>query len=160
MVRKNLTIWVGFRKSYVIVRVGHGKSLRPLTRWVGGLKKGPKHACVIFEWKLQFEMKRTKLYWKMLLVKSSENNFIFYLHFSWLCVSWKLQSLFENIRAGFPRRCQNSLYDAFWGMIFFSTNAPVERLNFVFIFTLSGTIFGTSFKTISETIWRQFQKQV
>ena len=44
--------WVGFRKSYVIVRVGHGKSLLPLTRWVGGLKKGPKHACVIFEWSL------------------------------------------------------------------------------------------------------------
>ena len=32
--------WVGFRKSYVIVRVGHAKCLCPITRWVGGVKKG------------------------------------------------------------------------------------------------------------------------
>ena len=44
--------WVGFRKSYVIFRVGHGKCLRPITRWVGGVKKGQKHAYVIFEWSL------------------------------------------------------------------------------------------------------------
>ena len=42
--------WVGFQKSYVIFRVGHGKCLRMLTRWVGGEKKGQKHAYVIFEW--------------------------------------------------------------------------------------------------------------
>ena len=42
--------WVGFQKSYVIFRVGHVKCLRLLTRWVGGVKKGPKHAYVIFEW--------------------------------------------------------------------------------------------------------------
>ena len=44
--------WVGFRKSYVIYRLGHGKCLRPITRWVGGVKKGQKHAYVIFEWSL------------------------------------------------------------------------------------------------------------
>ena len=44
--------WVGFQKSYVIVRLGHGKCLRPITRWVGGVKKGQKHAYVIFEWSL------------------------------------------------------------------------------------------------------------
>ena len=44
--------WVGFQKSYVIVRVGYGKWLRPITRWVGGVKKGQKHAYVIFEWSL------------------------------------------------------------------------------------------------------------
>ena len=44
--------WVGFRKSYVIFRVGHSKCLRLLTRWVGGVKKGQKHAYVIFEWSL------------------------------------------------------------------------------------------------------------
>ena len=44
--------WVGFWKSYVIFRVGHGKCLRPITRWVGGVKKGQKHAYVIFEWSL------------------------------------------------------------------------------------------------------------
>ena len=43
---------MGFQKSYVIFRVGHGKCLRPITRWVGGLKKGQKHAYVIFEWSL------------------------------------------------------------------------------------------------------------
>ena len=44
---------MGFRKSYVIFRVGHGKCLRPITRWVGGVKKGPKPAYVIFEWSLR-----------------------------------------------------------------------------------------------------------
>ena len=43
--------WVS-QKCYVIVRVGHGKCLRPITRWVGGVKKGQKHAYVIFEWSL------------------------------------------------------------------------------------------------------------
>ena len=28
--------WVGFQKSYIIVRVAHGKCLRPITRWVDG----------------------------------------------------------------------------------------------------------------------------
>ena len=51
-VKKNLRGWVGFRKSYVIFRVGHGKCLCLITRWVGGVKKGPKHAYVIFEWSL------------------------------------------------------------------------------------------------------------
>ena len=32
--------------------MGHGKCLRPITRWVGGVKKGQKHAYVIFEWSL------------------------------------------------------------------------------------------------------------
>ena len=32
--------WVGFRKAYVIVRMGREKCLRPITRWVGGVKKG------------------------------------------------------------------------------------------------------------------------
>ena len=45
--------WVGFQKSYVIFRVGHGKCLRPITRWVGGVKKGQKHAYGIFEWSLK-----------------------------------------------------------------------------------------------------------
>ena len=44
--------WVGFQKHYVIIRVGHGKCLRLLTRWVGGVKKGQKHAYVVFEWSL------------------------------------------------------------------------------------------------------------
>ena len=30
----------------------HWKLLRLLTRWVGGLEKGQKHAYVIFEWSL------------------------------------------------------------------------------------------------------------
>ena len=41
--------WVS-QKSYVIVRVGHDKCLCSITRWVGGVKKGQKHAYVIFEW--------------------------------------------------------------------------------------------------------------
>ena len=44
--------WVGFQKSYVILWMGHGKCLRPITRWVGGVKKGQNHAYVIFEWSL------------------------------------------------------------------------------------------------------------
>ena len=44
---------MGFQKSYVIFQVGHGKCLRLITRWVGRVKKGPKHAYVIFEWSLQ-----------------------------------------------------------------------------------------------------------
>ena len=31
--------WVGFQKSYIIVRVGHDKCLRTITRWVVGVKK-------------------------------------------------------------------------------------------------------------------------
>jgi hypothetical protein len=41
---------MGFRKSYVVFTVGHGKCLRWLTRWVGGVEKGQKNAYVIFEW--------------------------------------------------------------------------------------------------------------
>ena len=44
--------WVGFQESYVIFRVGHGKCLRPITSWMGGVKKGQKHAYIIFEWSL------------------------------------------------------------------------------------------------------------
>ena len=44
---------MGFQKSYVIFRVGHGKCLRPITRWVGGVKKGQKHAYIIIEWSLR-----------------------------------------------------------------------------------------------------------
>ena len=43
---------MGFQKYYVIIRVGHGRCLRPLTRWVGGVKKGQKNDYVIFEWSL------------------------------------------------------------------------------------------------------------
>ena len=49
VVKKYLRGWVGFRKSYVIFRVGHSKCLRLLTRWVGGVKKGKIYAYVIFE---------------------------------------------------------------------------------------------------------------
>ena len=52
IVKKMFFGWVGFRKYYVIFRLGHGKCLRRLTRWVGGVKKGPKNAYVIFEWSL------------------------------------------------------------------------------------------------------------
>ena len=48
--RKKVARWVGFKKSYVINRGGSCKILRLLTRWVGGSKKGLKHAYVIFEW--------------------------------------------------------------------------------------------------------------
>ena len=49
--KNNLGVeWAGFRKSYVILIVGYGKCLRPITRWVGGVKKGQKYAYVIFEW--------------------------------------------------------------------------------------------------------------
>ena len=44
--------WVGFWKSYVIFRLGHDECLRQITRWVGGVKKGLKHAYVLFEWSL------------------------------------------------------------------------------------------------------------
>ena len=43
---------MGF-KSYVIDRVGQVKILCLLTRWVGGSKKGPKYAYVIYEWSLK-----------------------------------------------------------------------------------------------------------
>ena len=52
IVEKKNVGWVGFQKSYVIFRLGHDKCLRLLTRWVGGVKKGRKHAYVIFEWSL------------------------------------------------------------------------------------------------------------
>ena len=50
--KKIIMGWVGFQKSFGIFRVGHIKCLRLLTRWVGGVKKSPKHAYVIFEWSL------------------------------------------------------------------------------------------------------------
>jgi hypothetical protein len=43
------TRWVGFLHSLL---VGHGKCLRPIIWWVGGVKKGQKHAYVILEWSL------------------------------------------------------------------------------------------------------------
>ena len=52
IVEKKIWRWVGFPKSYVICRVGHGKCLRLLTRWVGGVKKGQNYAYVILEWSL------------------------------------------------------------------------------------------------------------
>ena len=63
--------WVGFQKNYVIFKVGHWKLLRPLTRWVGGVKKGQKHAYVVFEWSLtkkepKFENHLTKFDWPYL----------------------------------------------------------------------------------------------
>ena len=54
-VKKYFRGWVGFQKSYVIFRVGHGKCLR----WVGGVKKDQKHAYVIFEWSLIFQNSTT-----------------------------------------------------------------------------------------------------
>ena len=56
--------WVSFQKSYVILRVGHGKCLRPITSWVGGVKKGQNHAYVIFEWSLS---KYRKTYIRIIL---------------------------------------------------------------------------------------------
>ena len=44
---------MGFQKSYVIFRVGHGKGLRLITRWVGGVKKGQKRAYLVLEWSLR-----------------------------------------------------------------------------------------------------------
>ena len=67
----------------------------------------------------------------MLLVKSSENNFVFLPVFyliMWLMKSFKecwKNGHFENVRADFLRRCQNSLLqtdDAFAGMIIFFTD--------------------------------------
>jgi hypothetical protein len=52
--RKKVARWVGFKKSYVINWGGSCKILRLLTRWVGGSKKGLKHAYVIFEWSLTY----------------------------------------------------------------------------------------------------------
>ena len=52
MVIKVTLGWVGFKKSYVINRVGQAKILCLLTRWVGGSKKGQKYAYVIYEWSL------------------------------------------------------------------------------------------------------------
>ena len=64
-------------------------------------------------WKLQFSyfrkviwlhhisivwcsIKVTKVISKEILVKSSKNDFIIYLHFNWLCVSWKLQRILKK----------------------------------------------------------------
>ena len=44
--------WVGFKKTYVIIRVSQAKILCLLTWWVVGSKKGQKHAYVIYEWSL------------------------------------------------------------------------------------------------------------
>ena len=41
--------WVGFKKSYVIYRVGQAKILCLLIRWVGRSIKGPKYAYVLYE---------------------------------------------------------------------------------------------------------------
>ena len=49
---------MGFKKSYVINKVGQAKILCVLTMWVGGSKKGPKYAYVIYEWSLD-QMDRT-----------------------------------------------------------------------------------------------------
>ena len=61
--------------------------------------------------KLRFETKMTKVSSKNLLMKNCKNNFIFlpdYVFHESFKEFWK-NSHFENMRAGFPRRCQNSL---------------------------------------------------
>ena len=62
-----------------------------------------------------FEMKMTKDYSKILLMKSSRNNFILftcilpdYMVHESIKELWK-NNHFENMRADFLRRCQNSL---------------------------------------------------
>ena len=42
----------GFQKILRNLKSGSSKILCLLTRWVGGSKKGPKHAYVIYEWSL------------------------------------------------------------------------------------------------------------
>ena len=66
--------------------------------------------------KLRLEMKETKVSPKILLVKSSENNFIFLAVFNLIiCVTKasknfrKIAMMIENIRADFFGSCQNSL---------------------------------------------------
>ena len=60
-------------------------------------------------------MKMTKVYSKNLLMKSPRNNFIFLFVFYLIMCLMKAQkkiwknSHFENMRADFLRRCQNSL---------------------------------------------------
>ena len=44
-------LWLTLGETF---RVGHGKCLHLLVRWVGGLKKGHKHTYVIFEWSLTY----------------------------------------------------------------------------------------------------------
>ena len=50
--KKKFGGWLGSQKSYIIFKVGNGKCLRLLTRWVGEVKKGHKHAYIMFEWSL------------------------------------------------------------------------------------------------------------
>ena len=61
--------------------------------------------------KLCFETKSTKLYSKLLLVKSSENTFVLpdYVFLEIPKNFWK-KSHFEPMRAGFLRKCQNLLW--------------------------------------------------
>ena len=55
--------WLGFPKSYVIFRVGRGKCLCWLTRWVGAVKKGQKYAYVILEWSLMYTRNQDPCSW-------------------------------------------------------------------------------------------------
>ena len=45
--------------------------------------------------KLWWKMNQTKVFTKVVLVKSSRNYFIFYLYFTWLCASLKIQMLWK-----------------------------------------------------------------
>ena len=50
----------GFQEILRNLQGGSSKILCLLTRWVGGSKKGPKHACVIYEWSLeQYHYRKT-----------------------------------------------------------------------------------------------------
>ena len=51
IVEKRISGVGGFSKKF---RVGHGKCLCWLTRWVDGVKKGQKRAYVILEWSLTY----------------------------------------------------------------------------------------------------------
>ena len=72
-------------------------------------------------------MKSTKLYSKMLLLKSSENNFVFSPAFYLIMCFMKApnnfgkKSHFENMKAGFLRRCQNSLRQTSPKIMYFQT---------------------------------------
>ena len=50
----------GFQNILCNLQVGFGKILCMLTRWVGGSKKGPKYAYVIYEWSLTHAVSASK----------------------------------------------------------------------------------------------------
>ena len=92
--RANMIVTTTFKKYIHTILVHRPQSLRKNCQMAA---KVPWDFMISLEYKLWFEMKSTKLYSKILLVKTSENNFIFLPAFYLIMCLMKASNNFGKI---------------------------------------------------------------